>query len=69
MEKDTQEADEDCHLKAFSLHLSRQNICTYPQNHSLARWFERQGRRLQGTLPNLNFELIEKMGQDPQKPK
>ncbi|XP_016078508.1 PREDICTED: C-C motif chemokine 27 [Miniopterus natalensis] len=64
-----QEADGDCHLQAFILHLSQRSVCIHPQNRSLARWFERQGRRPQGTLPNLNFELIRKMGQDPQQPK
>ncbi|KAF0881551.1 CCL27 protein, partial [Crocuta crocuta] len=60
-----QEADGDCHLQAFVLHLSRRSVCIHPQNRSLARWFERQGRRFQGTLPNLNLELIGKMDQDP----
>ncbi|KAF6327043.1 C-C motif chemokine ligand 27 [Rhinolophus ferrumequinum] len=60
-----QEADGDCHLQAFVLHLS-QRVCIHAKNLSLAWWFERQGRRLQGTLPNLNFGLIEKMGQGPQ---
>ncbi|VFV20372.1 chemokine (c-c motif) ligand 27 [Lynx pardinus] len=49
-----QEADGDCHLQAFVLHLSRRSVCIHPQNRSLARWFERQGRRFQGILPNLN---------------
>ncbi|XP_007076593.1 C-C motif chemokine 27 isoform X1 [Panthera tigris] len=60
-----QEADGDCHLQAFVLHLSRRSVCIHPQNRSLARWFERQGRRFQGILPNLNLELIEKMDQGP----
>uniref|UniRef100_A0ABI7XIE6 Chemokine interleukin-8-like domain-containing protein n=1 Tax=Felis catus TaxID=9685 RepID=A0ABI7XIE6_FELCA len=60
-----QEADGDCHLQAFVLHLSRRSVCIHPQNRSLARWFERQGRRFQGILPNLNLELIGKMDQGP----
>ncbi|KAM5258292.1 LOW QUALITY PROTEIN: C-C motif chemokine 27 [Hipposideros larvatus] len=56
-----QEADGDCRVQAFVLHLSRR-VCIHPQNHSVAQWFERQGRRLQGTLPNLNSRLIEKVG-------
>uniref|UniRef100_A0A8C7EXN6 C-C motif chemokine ligand 27 n=1 Tax=Neovison vison TaxID=452646 RepID=A0A8C7EXN6_NEOVI len=64
---EVQEADGDCHLQAFVLHLSRRSVCIHPQNRSLARWFERQGRRLQGTLPNLNLGLIGKMGQGPQE--
>ncbi|XP_008140390.1 C-C motif chemokine 27 isoform X1 [Eptesicus fuscus] len=64
-----QEANGDCHLQAFVLHLSRRSVCIHPQNRSLARWFERQGRRFQGTLPNLNFDLIGKMGRDPQQSK
>uniref|UniRef100_H0XXR7 C-C motif chemokine ligand 27 n=2 Tax=Otolemur garnettii TaxID=30611 RepID=H0XXR7_OTOGA len=57
-----QEADGDCYLQAFVLHLARRSICIHPQNHSLAQWFKQQGRRLQGTLPNLNLELLGKMG-------
>ncbi|XP_012370368.2 C-C motif chemokine 27 [Octodon degus] len=49
-----QVADEDCHLQAFVLHLARRSVCIHPQNRSLTRWFERQGKRLQGTLPILN---------------
>ncbi|XP_006758616.1 PREDICTED: C-C motif chemokine 27 isoform X2 [Myotis davidii] len=61
-----QEANGDCHLQAFVLHLPRRSVCIHPQNRSLARWFERQGRRFQGSLPNLNVDLIGKMGQAPQ---
>ncbi|XP_058422001.1 C-C motif chemokine 27 [Diceros bicornis minor] len=61
-----QKADGDCHLQAFILHLSQRSVCIHPQNRSLAQWFERQGRRLQGTPPNLNLGLIGKMGQGPQ---
>ncbi|MBZ3879945.1 C-C motif chemokine 27 [Sciurus carolinensis] len=57
-----QEADGDCHLQAFVLHLARRSVCIHPQNRSLARWFEHQGKRLQGTLPNLNPGLQGKMG-------
>ncbi|CAK7292201.1 C-C motif chemokine 27 [Vulpes lagopus] len=64
-----QEANGDCHLQAFVLHLSRRSVCIHPQNRSLARWFERQGRRLQGTLPNLNLGLTGKMDQGPHQPK
>ncbi|XP_005401101.1 PREDICTED: C-C motif chemokine 27 [Chinchilla lanigera] len=52
-----QEADGDCHLQAFVLHLARRSVCIHPQNRSLARWFERQGKRFQGTLPNLHLGL------------
>uniref|UniRef100_A0A8C3WQ25 C-C motif chemokine ligand 27 n=1 Tax=Catagonus wagneri TaxID=51154 RepID=A0A8C3WQ25_9CETA len=55
-----QEADGDCHLQAFVLHLSRRSVCIHPQNRSLARWFQRHGRRLQGTLPKLSLGLGEK---------
>ncbi|XP_010965713.2 C-C motif chemokine 27 [Camelus bactrianus] len=61
-----QEADGDCHLQAFVLHLSRRSVCIHPQNRSLVRWFERQGRTLQGILPNLTLGLAGKMGQGPQ---
>ncbi|KAM8804017.1 LOW QUALITY PROTEIN: C-C motif chemokine 27 [Rhynchonycteris naso] len=61
-----QETDGDCHLQDCMLYLSQHSICIHPQNHSLARWFKCQGRRLQGTLPNLNFGPIGKMGQDHQ---
>ncbi|XP_054439272.1 C-C motif chemokine 27 [Pteronotus mesoamericanus] len=61
-----QEADGDCQLQAYVLHLARHTACIHPLNRSLARWFERQRRRLQETLPNLKFRLIGKMGQDPQ---
>ncbi|XP_053426060.1 C-C motif chemokine 27 [Nycticebus coucang] len=64
-----QEADGDCYLQAFVLHLARRSICIHPQNHSLAQWFKQQGRRLQGSLPNLNLELLEKMDRSPQQPK
>nr|KAF6483535.1 C-C motif chemokine ligand 27 [Rousettus aegyptiacus] len=50
-----QEADGDCHLQAFVLHLSQRSVCIHPQNRSLARWFQHQGRRHQETLPNLKF--------------
>ncbi|XP_048639418.1 C-C motif chemokine 27-like, partial [Marmota marmota marmota] len=43
-----QEADGDCHLQAFVLHLARRSVCIHPQNRSLARWFERQGKRFPG---------------------
>ncbi|KAG8505885.1 C-C motif chemokine 27 [Galemys pyrenaicus] len=46
-----QKADGDCHLQAFVLHLPRRSVCIHPQNRSLARWFERQGKRFRGTLP------------------
>ncbi|KAF4019458.1 hypothetical protein G4228_011120 [Cervus hanglu yarkandensis] len=48
------------------LHLSQRKVCIHPQNRSLIRWFERQGKRLQGTQPNQSLELIGKMGWDPQ---
>uniref|UniRef100_A0A8C5KR42 Chemokine interleukin-8-like domain-containing protein n=1 Tax=Jaculus jaculus TaxID=51337 RepID=A0A8C5KR42_JACJA len=57
-----QEADGDCHLQAFVLHLARRSVCIHPQNRSLARWFERQGKRPQGTQPSLNLALQRKMG-------
>ncbi|XP_024416002.1 C-C motif chemokine 27 [Desmodus rotundus] len=60
-----QEADRDCHPRASVLHLSRRSVCIHPQNLSLARWFERQGRKLQGTLSNLNSGLVGKVGRDP----
>ncbi|XP_045695951.1 C-C motif chemokine 27 [Phyllostomus hastatus] len=60
-----QEADGDCHLWVYVLHLSQRSICSHPQNRSLAPWFEHQGRKLQGTLPNLNSGLVGKVGQDP----
>ncbi|XP_036289388.1 C-C motif chemokine 27 isoform X1 [Pipistrellus kuhlii] len=56
IEVELQEANGDCHLQAFVLHLPRRSVCIHPQNRSLARWFERQGRRFQGTLPKLNFK-------------
>ncbi|KAM9207408.1 LOW QUALITY PROTEIN: C-C motif chemokine 27 [Dugong dugon] len=56
-----QEADGDCHLQAFVLHLAQRSVCIH-QNCSLAQWFERQGRNLLGTLPNLNFGLLGKTG-------
>ncbi|KAM4849910.1 C-C motif chemokine 27 isoform 2-T2 [Urocitellus parryii] len=43
-----QEADGDCHLQAFVLHLARRSVCIHPQNRSLARWFERQGKSFPG---------------------
>uniref|UniRef100_A0A8C0A467 C-C motif chemokine ligand 27 n=1 Tax=Bos mutus grunniens TaxID=30521 RepID=A0A8C0A467_BOSMU len=55
-----QEAD-DCH-QAFVLHLSQRRVCIHPQNRSLIRWFERQGKMLQGTQPNQSLELKGKMG-------
>ncbi|XP_025137716.3 C-C motif chemokine 27 [Bubalus kerabau] len=64
-----QEADGDCHLQAFVLHLSQRRVCIHPQNRSLIRWFERQGKMLQGTQPNQSLELKGKMGWGPQKPK
>ncbi|XP_021490113.1 C-C motif chemokine 27 isoform X5 [Meriones unguiculatus] len=62
-----QEADGDCHLKAVVLHLARRSVCVHPQNRSLARWFERHGKRLQGTVPNLNLVLQKKMYSSPQQ--
>lgn len=44
-----QEADGDCHLQAIVLHLARRSVCVHPQNRSLARWFERHGKRVQRT--------------------
>ncbi|XP_012882024.1 PREDICTED: C-C motif chemokine 27 [Dipodomys ordii] len=64
-----QEADGDCHLQAVVLHLARRSVCIHPQNRSLARWFVRQGKRLQGNLPNLNLTLKRKMDWSPQMPK
>ncbi|XP_008068984.1 C-C motif chemokine 27 [Carlito syrichta] len=64
-----QEANGDCYLQAFVLHLAKRSVCIHPQNRSLARWFEHQGRRLQGTLPNLNLGLLGKMDWSPQQPK
>ncbi|XP_004712486.2 C-C motif chemokine 27 [Echinops telfairi] len=40
-----QEADRDCYLQAFVLHLAHRSICVHPQNRSLARWLEHQGRK------------------------
>ncbi|XP_072877843.1 C-C motif chemokine 27 isoform X1 [Chlorocebus sabaeus] len=57
-----QEADGDCHLQAFVLHLAQRSICIHPQNPSLSQWFEHQERKLHGTLPNLNFGMLRKMG-------
>ncbi|XP_038204102.1 uncharacterized protein LOC119826712 isoform X2 [Arvicola amphibius] len=62
-----QEADGDCHLQAIVLHLPRRTVCVHPQNGSLARWFERHGKSLQGTLSNLNLELQMKMYSSPQQ--
>nr|XP_048275909.1 uncharacterized protein LOC125390810 isoform X2 [Myodes glareolus] len=62
-----QEADGDCHLQAIVLHLPRRTVCVHPQNGSLARWLERHGKRLQGTLSNLNLELQMKMYPSPQQ--
>ncbi|CAO2580507.1 C-C motif chemokine 27 [Lemmus lemmus] len=45
-----QEANGDCHLQAIVLHLPRRTVCVHPQNGSLARWLERHGKRLQGTI-------------------
>ncbi|XP_023438934.1 C-C motif chemokine 27 isoform X1 [Dasypus novemcinctus] len=64
-----QEADGDCHLQAFVLHLDQRSVCIHPQNRSLVRWFQRQEKRLLGTLPNFNFGQLGKMGWDPQEPK
>ncbi|XP_037654006.1 C-C motif chemokine 27 [Choloepus didactylus] len=64
-----QEADGDCHLRALVLHLGERSVCIHPQNCSLIQWFQRQGRRLQGTFPNLNFGQLRKMGCVPQQPK
>ncbi|EDL98704.1 chemokine (C-C motif) ligand 27 (predicted), isoform CRA_f [Rattus norvegicus] len=64
-----QEADGDCHLQAVVLHLTRRSVCVHPQNRSLARWLERHGKRLQGTLPSLNPVLQKKMCPSPQKQK
>lgn len=64
-----QEADGDCHLQAVVLHLARRSVCVHPQNRSLARWLERHGKRLQGTLPGLNPVLQKKMCPSPQKQK
>ncbi|XP_060055237.1 C-C motif chemokine 27 [Erinaceus europaeus] len=52
IEVELQEADGDCHLQAIILHLSGRSVCIHPQNHSLARWFQHQGKRFQRTLPN-----------------
>ncbi|KAH0503401.1 Leukocyte immunoglobulin-like receptor subfamily B member 3 [Microtus ochrogaster] len=62
-----QEADGYCHLQAIVLHLPRRTVCVHPQNGSLARWFERHGKSLQGTLSNLNLELQMKMYSSPQQ--
>ncbi|NP_035466.1 C-C motif chemokine 27 isoform 2 precursor [Mus musculus] len=62
-----QEADGDCHLQAVVLHLARRSVCVHPQNRSLARWLERQGKRLQGTVPSLNLVLQKKMYSNPQQ--
>ncbi|XP_057646450.1 C-C motif chemokine 27-like isoform X9 [Chionomys nivalis] len=62
-----QEADGDCHLQAIVLHLPLRTVCVHPQNGSLARWFERHGKNLQGTLSNLNLELQMKMYSSPQQ--
>ncbi|XP_006898609.1 PREDICTED: c-C motif chemokine 27 [Elephantulus edwardii] len=61
-----QEADGDCHLQAVVLHLAQRSVCIHPQNRSLVQWFKRQKRRPQGTLPDLNFELLESMSRGPQ---
>uniref|UniRef100_A0A8C8TCV9 Chemokine interleukin-8-like domain-containing protein n=1 Tax=Peromyscus maniculatus bairdii TaxID=230844 RepID=A0A8C8TCV9_PERMB len=60
-----QEADGDCHLQAIVLHLARRSVCVHPQNRSLARWFERHGKRVQ--RPNLKLELQMKMYSSPQQ--
>ncbi|XP_062064017.1 C-C motif chemokine 27 [Lepus europaeus] len=60
-----QEADGDCHLQAFVLHLARRSVCIHPQNRSLARWLERQGKRLQGTQPD--FWVARENGLEPHK--
>uniref|UniRef100_A0A8C5ZYC6 Chemokine interleukin-8-like domain-containing protein n=1 Tax=Marmota marmota marmota TaxID=9994 RepID=A0A8C5ZYC6_MARMA len=52
-----QEADGDCHLQAFVLHLARRSVCIHPQNRSLARWFERQGKRFPGKSQNNKARL------------
>uniref|UniRef100_I3M182 C-C motif chemokine ligand 27 n=1 Tax=Ictidomys tridecemlineatus TaxID=43179 RepID=I3M182_ICTTR len=62
-----QEADGDCHLQAFVLHLARRSVCIHPQNRSLARWFERQGKKFPGKAPCLNLMLQGKMGWSPQQ--
>ncbi|XP_051014027.1 C-C motif chemokine 27-like isoform X4 [Acomys russatus] len=62
-----QEADGDCHLQAVVLHLARRSVCVHPQNRSLARWLEHHGKRLQGTVPNLNLLLQKKMSSSPQE--
>ncbi|XP_051043551.1 C-C motif chemokine 27 isoform X2 [Phodopus roborovskii] len=62
-----QKADGDCHLQAIVLHLAQRSVCVHPQNRSLARWFERHGKRLQETRSNLNLELQMKMYSSPQQ--
>ncbi|KAM5329758.1 C-C motif chemokine 27 [Glossophaga mutica] len=52
-----QEADGDCHLQAYVLHLSQRSVCIHSQNHSMACWFVHQGRMLQGSLPNPTWIL------------
>ncbi|XP_077003981.1 C-C motif chemokine 27 [Tamandua tetradactyla] len=64
-----QEVDGDCHLQAFVLYLHERSVCIHPENHSLGQWFQHHGRKFQGTLPNLNFGPLRKMGWVPQKPK
>ncbi|XP_028634867.1 C-C motif chemokine 27 isoform X2 [Grammomys surdaster] len=62
-----QEADGDCHLQAVVLHLARRSVCVHPENRSLARWLERKGKRLQGTIPSFNLVLQKKMYSSPQQ--
>ncbi|XP_075415607.1 C-C motif chemokine 27 [Tenrec ecaudatus] len=64
-----QEADGDCYLQAFVLHLARRSICVHPQNRSLARWLEHHGRKFRRTLPKVNLELLREMNLGPEAPK
>uniref|UniRef100_A0A8C6RF55 Chemokine interleukin-8-like domain-containing protein n=1 Tax=Nannospalax galili TaxID=1026970 RepID=A0A8C6RF55_NANGA len=65
---EVQKADAECHLQAFVLHLARRSVCIHPKNRSLARWLDRQGKKLQGTLPNLN-PILQRKTDSPQRQK
>ncbi|XP_055973400.1 C-C motif chemokine 27 [Sorex fumeus] len=66
---EVQKVDGNCHLQAFVLHLTHRTVCIHPKNRSLARWFERRGKRLQGTPTTLKLGLKGKKIQGSPKPK
>ncbi|XP_056662269.1 uncharacterized protein LOC100028763 [Monodelphis domestica] len=55
---DLQEANGDCHIKAYVLHRNhhRRPVCVHPNNRSLARWLYRNNMRPKdlGPSPGLN---------------